>query len=92
MHNWTQFRGCCTWLIGLTPMLADSIYDSCMSFFPLSKCRYEQIKLVSLKHAKISKEGMITKSSIMLGLRESDDELKEAIVDLGAIDVDNLNF
>ena len=35
---------------------------------------------------------MITKSSIMLGLRESDDELKEAIVDLRATDVDNLNF
>ena len=35
---------------------------------------------------------MITKSSIMMGLRESDDELKEAIVDLRAIDVDNLNF
>ena len=28
----------------------------------------------------------------MMGLRESDDELKEAIVDLRAIDVDNLKF
>ena len=49
-------------------------------------------KACRLKHAKISKEGMITKSSIMLGLGESDDELKEAIVDLRAINVDNLNF
>ena len=35
---------------------------------------------------------MVTKSSIILGLGESDDVLKEAIVDLRAIDVDNLIF
>ncbi|XP_030958865.1 lipoyl synthase, chloroplastic-like [Quercus lobata] len=45
-----------------------------------------------LRHAKISKEGMITKSSIMLGLGESDDELKEAMADLRAIDVDILTL
>ncbi|MFS7991680.1 putative lipoyl synthase [Helianthus anomalus] len=39
-----------------------------------------------LKHAKASKEGMITKTSIMLGLGETDDELKEAMNDLRAID------
>ncbi|XP_030943983.1 lipoyl synthase, chloroplastic-like isoform X1 [Quercus lobata] len=35
---------------------------------------------------------MITKSSIMLGLGESDDELKEAMADLRAIDVDILTL
>lgn len=45
-----------------------------------------------LNHAKCSKEGMITKTSIMLGLGESDDEVKEAMADLRAIDVDILTF
>uniref|UniRef100_A0A7C9CYP7 Lipoyl synthase, chloroplastic n=2 Tax=Opuntia streptacantha TaxID=393608 RepID=A0A7C9CYP7_OPUST len=52
---------------------------------------YEQ-SLSVLKHAKISKEGMITKTSIMLGLGETDDELKEAMDDLRAIDVDILTL
>ncbi|GFS39694.1 radical SAM superfamily protein [Actinidia rufa] len=52
---------------------------------------YEQ-SLSVLKHAKHCKEGMITKSSIMLGLGESDDEIKEAMVDLRAIDVDILTL
>ncbi|KAG6712807.1 hypothetical protein I3842_05G120500 [Carya illinoinensis] len=52
---------------------------------------YEQ-SLSVLKHAKLSKEGMITKSSIMLGLGESDNELKEAMADLRAIDVDILTL
>ncbi|KAK7343364.1 hypothetical protein VNO77_12040 [Canavalia gladiata] len=52
---------------------------------------YEQ-SLSVLKHAKHSKEGMITKTSIMLGLGESDDEVKEAMADLRAIDVDILTF
>lgn len=45
-----------------------------------------------MKHAKVSTEGMITKSSIMLGLGESDDELKEAMADLREIDVDILTL
>ncbi|KAL4361912.1 hypothetical protein GQ457_04G004380 [Hibiscus cannabinus] len=52
---------------------------------------YEQ-SLSVLRHAKRSKEGMITKSSIMLGLGETDDELKEALADLRAIDVDILTL
>ncbi|KAL5194673.1 Lipoyl synthase, chloroplastic [Glycine soja] len=52
---------------------------------------YEQ-SLSVLKHAKHSKEGMITKTSIMLGLGESDDEVKEAMADLRAIDVDILTL
>ncbi|XP_057971581.1 lipoyl synthase, chloroplastic [Malania oleifera] len=55
------------------------------------RARYEQSLLV-LKHAKASKEGMITKTSIMLGLGESDDELKETMADLRAIDVDILTL
>lgn len=45
-----------------------------------------------MKHAKVSKDGMITKSSIMLGLGESDDELKDAMADLREIDVDILTL
>lgn len=45
-----------------------------------------------LNHAKRSKEGMITKSSIMLGLGESDDEVKETMADLRSIDVDILTL
>ncbi|XP_030551093.1 lipoyl synthase, chloroplastic [Rhodamnia argentea] len=52
---------------------------------------YDQ-SLSVLNHAKLSKEGMITKSSIMLGLGESDDELKEAMADLRSIDVDILTL
>ena len=46
-----------------------------------TNARYEQ-SLSVLKHAKTDKEGMITKTSIMLGLGESEDELKEAMADL----------
>ncbi|CAH2073531.1 unnamed protein product [Thlaspi arvense] len=52
---------------------------------------YEQSMSV-LKHAKMSKPGMITKTSIMLGLGETDQELKEAMDDLRAIDVDILTL
>ncbi|KAL6187279.1 hypothetical protein ACLB2K_038679 [Fragaria x ananassa] len=52
---------------------------------------YEQ-SLSVLNHAKQSKKGLITKTSIMLGLGESDDELKEAMADLRAIDVDILTL
>ncbi|KAK9156240.1 hypothetical protein Sjap_003720 [Stephania japonica] len=52
---------------------------------------YEQ-SLSVLQHAKVCKEGMITKSSIMLGLGETDEEVKEAMADLRAIDVDILTL
>ncbi|KAJ8484481.1 hypothetical protein OPV22_016966 [Ensete ventricosum] len=52
---------------------------------------YEQ-SLNVLKHAKLSKDGMVTKSSIMLGLGESDEEVKEAMADLRAIGVDILTL
>ncbi|GJM89027.1 hypothetical protein PR202_ga05623 [Eleusine coracana subsp. coracana] len=52
---------------------------------------YDQ-SLAVLKHAKSSKEGMVTKSSIMLGLGETDDELKQTMADLRAIDVDILTL
>lgn len=61
-----------------------------MSFL-LYGYRYEQ-SLSVLKHAKHSKEGLITKTSIMLGLGETDDEVKEAMADLRAIDVDIVTF
>lgn len=52
---------------------------------------YEQ-SLSVLKYAKLCKEGMITKSSIMLGLGESDEEVKEAMADLRSIGVDILTL
>ncbi|XWS63252.1 hypothetical protein CRYUN_Cryun06bG0079300 [Craigia yunnanensis] len=52
---------------------------------------FEQ-SLSVLRHAKLIKEGMITRSSIMLGLGETDDELKEALADLRAIGVDILTL
>ncbi|KAG0473832.1 hypothetical protein HPP92_015183 [Vanilla planifolia] len=52
---------------------------------------YEQ-SLSVLKYAKHCKEGMVTKSSIMLGLGESDDEVKETMADLRAIGVDILTL
>lgn len=54
-------------------------------------CRYEQ-SLSVLKHAKLFREGMVTKTSIMLGLGETDDEIKETMADLRAIDVDIMTF
>lgn len=53
--------------------------------------RYEQ-SLSVLKHAKLHKDRMVTKSSIMLGLGESDEEVKEAMTDLRAIGVDILTL
>ncbi|RLN30085.1 lipoyl synthase 2, chloroplastic-like isoform X2 [Panicum miliaceum] len=50
---------------------------------------YDQ-SLAVLKHAKISKAGMVTKSSIMLGLGETDEEVKQTMADLSAVDVDIL--
>ncbi|KAM0923220.1 hypothetical protein ACQ4PT_005681 [Festuca glaucescens] len=52
---------------------------------------YEQ-SLSVLKHAKNCKEGMITKSSIMLGLGETDEEVRQAMIDLRAIGVDILTL
>ncbi|GER51834.1 lipoyl synthase [Striga asiatica] len=63
--------------------------DGALLFF--GSREYEQ-SLSVLKHAKLSKEGMITKSSIMLGLGETDDELKETMADLRAIGVDILTL
>lgn len=53
--------------------------------------RYEQ-SLAVLNHAKSCKENMITKSSIMLGLGETDEEVKQAMIDLRAIGVDILTL
>lgn len=53
--------------------------------------RYDQ-SLAVLKHAKTSKVGMVTKSSIMLGLGETDDEVKQTMADLRAVDVDILTL
>ncbi|KAK1698154.1 hypothetical protein QYE76_014851 [Lolium multiflorum] len=45
-----------------------------------------------LKHAKASKKGMVTKSSIMLGLGETEEEIKQTIADLRASDVVTLTL
>jgi lipoate synthase len=48
--------------------------------------RYDQSMAV-LKHAK-GVRGMVTKSSIMLGLGEKDEEIKQTMLDLRAAGVD----
>ncbi|KAI5055690.1 hypothetical protein GOP47_0029211 [Adiantum capillus-veneris] len=52
---------------------------------------YDQSLLV-LKHAKEAKQGVLTKSSIMLGLGENDDEIRQTMKDLRAIGVDILTL
>lgn len=52
---------------------------------------YDQSLLV-LKHAKEAKQGMVTKSSIMLGLGETDDEIRQTMQDLRSIGVDILTL
>lgn len=72
-------------------MIHRTVYRFLLLIVISSNGRYEQ-SLSVLKHAKVDKEGMITKTSLMLGLGESDDELKEAMADLRAIDVDILTL
>ena len=45
-----------------------------------------------LKHAKDYKPGLITKTSIMLGLGETDDQVRRVMEDLRSIDVDCLTL
>ncbi|CAD6271617.1 unnamed protein product [Miscanthus lutarioriparius] len=52
---------------------------------------YDQ-SLAVLKHAKISRVNMVTKSSIMLGLGERDEEVKQTIADLRVVNVDILTL
>jgi lipoic acid synthetase len=51
------------------------------------RANYEQ-SLTVLKVAKEAKEGMVTKTSIMLGLGETDDEIKQAMKDCRDAGVD----
>jgi len=55
------------------------------------KAGYQQ-SLSTLAHAKKCKPGLYTKTSIMLGLGETDDEVIQAMKDLRAIDVDVVTF
>ncbi len=55
------------------------------------RASYEQT-LAVLKHAKEYRPGVLTKTSIMLGLGETDDEILEAMDDLRAAKVDILTF
>eukprot|EP00252_Welwitschia_mirabilis_P026337 TRINITY_DN8625_c0_g1_i1.p1 TRINITY_DN8625_c0_g1~~TRINITY_DN8625_c0_g1_i1.p1 ORF type:complete len:423 (+),score=77.19 TRINITY_DN8625_c0_g1_i1:123-1271(+) len=52
---------------------------------------YDQSLLV-LKHAKQCREGLVTKSSIMLGLGESDEEIMETMHNLRSVGVDILTL
>ena len=52
---------------------------------------YEQT-LAVLRHAKGHRRGVLTKSSLMLGLGETDDELRAAMDDLRAADLDVLTL
>eukprot|EP00555_Chaetoceros_dichaeta_P010534 CAMPEP_0198256620 /NCGR_PEP_ID=MMETSP1447-20131203/6499_1 /TAXON_ID=420782 /ORGANISM="Chaetoceros dichaeta, Strain CCMP1751" /LENGTH=467 /DNA_ID=CAMNT_0043943315 /DNA_START=91 /DNA_END=1494 /DNA_ORIENTATION=+ len=55
------------------------------------KAGYHQ-SLSTLEHAKKVQPGLYTKTSIMLGLGETDDEVIQAMHDLRAIDVDVVTF
>lgn len=52
---------------------------------------YEQSMSV-LKHVKAVNDVVLTKTSLMLGLGETDDDIRETMNDLRAIDVDVLTF
>lgn len=48
--------------------------------------------LSTLEHAKRAKPGLYTKTSLMLGLGETDEEVIQAMKDLRAVDVDVVTF
>lgn len=52
---------------------------------------YQQ-SLACLEHAKKVKPGLYTKTSVMLGLGETEDEVIQTMKDLRAIDVDVVTF
>jgi lipoic acid synthetase len=56
-----------------------------------SRAGYQQ-SLSTLAHAKTVKPGLYTKTSIMLGLGETDEEVIQTMKDLRAIDVDVVTF
>lgn len=55
------------------------------------RANYRQ-SLSTLEHAKKVQPGLYTKTSIMLGLGETDDEVIQTMKDLRAIDVDVVTF
>merc|ERR1712115_582733 len=55
------------------------------------KAGYRQ-SLATLEHAKKAQPGLYTKTSIMLGLGETEEEVLAAMRDLRAIDVDVVTF
>ena len=63
----------------LTPMVRDR------------RAKFRQ-SLSVLKHAKEAKEGLITKTSIMLGLGETEEQLWETLKELRKVDVDVVTF
>lgn len=63
----------------LTPMVRDR------------RAKFRQ-SLSVLEHAKVAKEGLITKTSIMLGLGETEDQLWETLKELRRVDVDVVTF
>ncbi len=63
----------------LTPMVRDR------------RAKFRQ-SLSVLKHAKEAKEGLITKTSIMLGLGETEEQLWETLRELRNVDVDVVTF
>ena len=63
----------------LTPMVRDR------------RAKFRQ-SLSVLRHAKEAKEGLITKTSIMLGLGETEDQLWETLKELRNVDVDVVTF
>jgi lipoyl synthase len=63
----------------------------CRQFVRDPRAGYRQ-SLSTLEHAKVAKPGLYTKTSLMLGLGETDEEVIQTMRDLRAIDVDVVTF
>ncbi|KAG8534319.1 uncharacterized protein KY384_001163 [Bacidia gigantensis] len=61
---------------------------------PMARDRRAKFRqsLEVLRHAKVSKPGVITKTSVMLGLGETEDQLWEMLRELRKVDVDVVTF
>uniref|UniRef100_A0AC35TPM6 Lipoyl synthase, mitochondrial n=1 Tax=Rhabditophanes sp. KR3021 TaxID=114890 RepID=A0AC35TPM6_9BILA len=55
------------------------------------RAKYDQ-SLAMLKHAKLTRPSLITKSSIMLGLGETDEEIEQTMADLRSVGVEALTL
>ena len=75
----------------LVEVLASDFRGDLGAVANLRRAGYQQ-SLETLRHAKRARPGLYTKTSMMLGLGETDDEVKRAMHDIRAAGVDILTF